>query len=50
MAREIDKKWLQKLSAAGTSPREIAGELGIPRLRRNVLVAMRRALLHPRGA
>jgi hypothetical protein len=50
MTREIDKKRLQKLLAAGRLPREIAGELGIPRLRRNVLLAMHRALLHPRGA
>jgi hypothetical protein len=31
MARDIDKKRLRKLLAAGKSQREIAGELGIPR-------------------
>jgi hypothetical protein len=50
MATEIDEKRLQKLLAAGESPREMAGELGIARLRPDVLLAIRRAPLHPRGA
>jgi hypothetical protein len=32
MARDIDEKRLRKLLAAGKSQREIAGELGIPRI------------------
>jgi hypothetical protein len=41
---------LRKLLAAGKSSREGPGELGIPWLRRDFLVAMRRAGGEGRGA
>jgi hypothetical protein len=50
IATEIDEKRLRKLLAAGKLQREIAGEHGIPRRRRDFLPAVRRADGEARGA